>query len=264
MLPFGQFPAARIICHCLLIESTDGLILVDTGFGTVDAEDPRLKARVFRAWLRPRLDPAETALSQVRALGFDPSDVRHVVMTHLDGDHGGGLPDFPRAEVHVSRREHEVMLRPPRRERMRYAMGKPHRAHGPRWVLYDFAGDQWFGFESVRVIPDSDVEIVMIPLPGHSLGHTGIAVRQSERWLLHCGDAYFHRDELATPPSCPRGLRIFQKIPQSDEKLRLHNQERLRELARQHSDEVELFCAHDPVQLERLQAVQLERLQAGR
>jgi glyoxylase-like metal-dependent hydrolase (beta-lactamase superfamily II) len=38
-----------------------------------------------------------------------------VVMTHLDGDHGGGLPDFPRAEVHVSRREHEVMMRPPRR-----------------------------------------------------------------------------------------------------------------------------------------------------
>jgi glyoxylase-like metal-dependent hydrolase (beta-lactamase superfamily II) len=243
-----------LVCHCFLIESNDGLVLVDTGFGSDDARNPRQLPWAFKAITLPRLELAETALSQVRALGFEPSDVRHVVLTHLDIDHGGGLPDFPEAEVHVYRGEHELMLRPPLRETLRYAVGKPHVAHGPLWVLHDFAGDQWFGFESARVIPDSDVEIVMIPLPGHSLGHTGIAVRQSERWLLHCGDAFFHPDEMATPPSCPPLLGIFQTLVQADGELRLHNQERLRELARQHSDEVELVCAHDPGQLERLQA----------
>ena len=36
-----------------------------------------------------------------------------------------------------------------------------------------------------------------------------------------------------------------------DDKARAANQERLRELARTQGDEVRLFCAHDPVELER-------------
>ena len=43
-----------------------------------------------------------------------------------------------------------------------------------------------------------------------------------------------------------------------DAKARGANQERLRELARGHGDEVRLFCAHDPVELER------EAAEAGR
>jgi glyoxylase-like metal-dependent hydrolase (beta-lactamase superfamily II) len=34
------------------------------------------------------------AFEQVRALGFAPNDVRHVLLTHLDRDHAGGLSDF--------------------------------------------------------------------------------------------------------------------------------------------------------------------------
>ena len=91
----------------------------------------------------------------------------------------------------------------------------------------------------------------MIPLAGHSRGHTGIAVRDADGWLLHCGDAYFNRNEIKTPPSCPPGLSAFQKLMADDGKARIANQERLRELARTHGDEVRLFCAHDPVELER-------------
>ena len=32
--------ADRLGCHCLLLESDAGLVLVDTGFGTVDMERP--------------------------------------------------------------------------------------------------------------------------------------------------------------------------------------------------------------------------------
>ena len=42
-----------------------------------------------------------------------------------------------------------------------------------------------------------------MPLVGHSRGHTGIAIHGDEGWLLHCGDAYFHHGEVATPPACP-------------------------------------------------------------
>ncbi len=88
-----------------------------------------------------------------------------------------------------------------------------HWAHGPRWVQHDGGGEQWHGFDSVRVLPGSDAEILLIPLVGHSHGHTGVAIRrgasspEGDGWLLHCGDAYFHHGEVATPPHCPPGHR---------------------------------------------------------
>jgi len=246
----GYLESAHLVCHVLLIEAADGLVLVDTGFGTDDVRNPRQLARPFTVATRPRLRIEDTAVSQVRELGFDPADVRHIVLTHLDIDHAGGLPDFPQAQVHVFDREHEAMLRPPLRERVRYRIGSPHWAHGPRWVTHELAGDSWLGFESVRVLPGSETEILLIPLPGHSLGHTGIALRQAEGWLLHCGDAFFHRDEVRTPPFCPPGLRAFQNVVQANGKLRRQNRERLRELARRESGSVTLICSHDPTQLE--------------
>ena len=107
-------------------------------------------------------------------------------------------------------------------------------------------GDTWFGFESVRLLPELDVEVAMVPLLGHTAGHTGVAVKEDGNWLLHCGDAYFHRGEVLTPPSCPRGLRVLQKLNEHDGKARVRNQERLRELAREQGAEVRVICSHDP------------------
>ena len=58
----------------------------------------------------PSLDPAETAIEQVKQLGFAPDDVRHIVLTHLDRDDAGGLPDFPKAKIHVHLRGHDAAV----------------------------------------------------------------------------------------------------------------------------------------------------------
>jgi glyoxylase-like metal-dependent hydrolase (beta-lactamase superfamily II) len=250
----GPLTRAQIICHCLLIESSDGLVLVDTGFGTADARNPAQLGQPFRAFLSPRPRREETALAQVEALGFAAADVRHIVATHLDPDHAGGLPDFPGAEVHVLAPELAAALNPSLRDRSRYR--RAHIGHGPRWVEHrsEAGGDRWFGFESVRILPGLDVEVALVPLIGHSLGHTGVAVNSGEGWLLHCGDSYFNDGEMATPPTCPPLLTVFQRLLAADNGARVANAARLRELAANHGDEVTLFCAHNPHELERDQA----------
>ena len=111
-----------------------------------------------------------------------------------------------------------------------------------------------WAFESVRILPGSDAEILLVPLIGHSRGHTGVAVEHEGRWLLHCGDAYFHRGEMQTPPTCPPVLKAFQNVNSADNSARRQNSERLRELAARTDVEVELFCSHDPQTLARLRS----------
>jgi len=249
----GLLRRAEIVCHCLAIETADGLVLVDTGFGMEDARNPRQLGTTFRLLMEPKPAVETTALKQLEALGFEAGDVKHLVVTHLDLDHAGGLPDFPEAEVHVFAPELAVALNPPLSERLRY-IGGAHWRHNPHWVEHNTGGDEWFGFESVRILPGLDIEVLLVPLVGHSRGHTGVAVRNGDGWLLHCGDAFFNAGEMATPPTCPPMMWVFQRLVASDRAARLSNQERLRELARTHGDEVTAFCAHDPNQLELIRA----------
>lgn len=244
--------AGTMICHVLLVETpSSGLVLVDTGFGAKDIERASHLGGAFLRLVRPRLDPRETARAQVEALGFSPSDVRHLVVTHLDLDHAGGLPDFPEATVHVHAAERSAALaRASLPERERY---KPlHWAHGPKWSAYDELGEPWFGFDCVRALAGLPPEIVLVPLFGHTRGHAGVAVQTADGWLLHAGDAYFFRDEVhASAPRCPAGLRVFQRLVAMDDGMRRGNQARLRALARDHAGEVSIFSAHDPIELER-------------
>ncbi|WP_405753678.1 MBL fold metallo-hydrolase [Streptomyces sp. NBC_00144] len=255
------FRTARMICHCLLIETDQGLVLVDTGIGLRDIADPRRSlGREFLFLTRPRLDLAETAVRQVTGLGYSADDVRHIILTHLDLDHAGGLPDFPKAKVHLHATEHRAAMgTTARAERFRYRAGQL--AHGPDWVTYDpTGGDRWFGFEAVRQLRGISADIALIPLPGHTRGHAGVAVRRHEgtesatgpQWLLHAGDAYFSPGEIdpLAPRSTP-GLALFQTLVQADGPARHRNQARLRELARDHGDQIDIFSAHDPVELDR-------------
>jgi glyoxylase-like metal-dependent hydrolase (beta-lactamase superfamily II) len=244
----------HLVCHCLLVEIGDALVLVDTGFGRADLADPRRRlGRMFLSTVRPELDERGTAIAQLERRGLDPRAVRHIVVTHLDLDHIGGLSDFPEATVHVMRTEHEqAHARSGFHDRQRY---RPVQwSHGVRWQLHDVAGDTWNGFRAVRALPGLPPEILLVPMVGHSAGHAAVAVQGADGWLLHCGDAYFHRGELdPRAPECPPGLRFFQWLVAHDRRARLHNRERLRELARA-GDGVRLFCAHDPHELRTLQS----------
>ena len=63
--------------HCLLIDSGDGLILVDAGYGTKDIEDPTPIVKYFNKVIGLKNDIEETALYQIRKLGYEREDVKH-------------------------------------------------------------------------------------------------------------------------------------------------------------------------------------------
>jgi glyoxylase-like metal-dependent hydrolase (beta-lactamase superfamily II) len=248
---------AHIVCHCLLIESDQGLILVDTGFGTRDIANQHHRLSTFFLELnQPQLHPDETALAQIRELGFGADDVRHILITHLDFDHAGGLEDFPNATVHLTAREKEVadqrkggLFVGPRR----YRPGQWDEVNS--WKLYPMGGGEpWFGFDCVRDLDGLPPEILLVPLAGHTWGHSGIAIREDGGgWLLHAGDAYFYRGEVGSETySCPPGMRGYQRMMEVDRNARLTNQQRLRRLSLDRADEVRLFCAHDAVEFRML------------
>ena len=254
--------SGKLVCHCFAVETPQGIVLVDTGLGTQDIAEPieSLPGPMWQAINRAQLELDETMVRQLEGRGIRPEDVRHIVLTHLDFDHAGGLADFPHAEVHVWREEHEAANHPRKWiDHERYA--RRQFVHQPNWHLHDLEmGEKWMDFDAVRPIPGVDPDILLIPLPGHSRGHCGVAVRSSSGWILHAGDAFFHHAELRPGHrECPAGLRVYQNVFQDDRTLRKHNQERLRELAQSSGDRVRILCSHDPDQLAMYQPAESNR-----
>jgi glyoxylase-like metal-dependent hydrolase (beta-lactamase superfamily II) len=172
---------------CLLIESDDGLVLVDTGLGTQDYIKAPDILWTFKLVTIVPLNPEETATRQIAKLGCQPEDVRNIVLTHMHFDHAGGLPDFPWAKVHVHRREYDAI----KSGRIhRWADGGYNRHildHKPDFIFYDETGEKWYDFDAIRL--RIEPEIYLLPLFGHTAGHCGMAVKDGDGWLLHVGDA---------------------------------------------------------------------------
>lgn len=164
----------RLVCHCLLIETAaHGLVLVDTGYGLRDVHHPHRSphpriTRTMRAMLNIKLSESETAIRQIEQLGFTASDVRHILLTHLDFDHAGGLEDFPGATVHLLDAEYTAATGPRRGfvPRNRY---RPSQFDEVRnWRRYGAQGEPWFGFDAVRQLDGLPPELLLVPLPGHT------------------------------------------------------------------------------------------------
>jgi glyoxylase-like metal-dependent hydrolase (beta-lactamase superfamily II) len=232
-------------CHCLLLEAEGGLVLVDTGFGTADVAHPRRRlSGLLRRIAGVRLDRMDTAVEQVKELGFRPKDVRHIVLTHLDFDHAGGIADFPGATVHVLAAEAAAARRRAGFWARRRYRPVQWRAVA-RWQEYRPDGEPWFGFEATRPLAGLPVEIALVALPGHSAGHAGVAIRTGEGWLLHAGDALFDQAEFSDHPHRPARLALYRRLLQANGAARRRIRARLRDLAANARAEVRIICAHD-------------------
>lgn len=248
---FNERSPCRVISHILLLEMNHGLALVDTGIGMDDMKSPQ-RLGFMHALNRPCLDENETALKQIEKLGFRADDVHHIIMTHLDLDHTGGLPDFPNATIHVLKIELEAALKPESfKERNRYR--KPHWAHSPDWKPYDENfGEPWFGLDTIRDLKGLPPEILLVRLPGHTKGHCGVSVKTLNGWLLHAGDSYYFYKQMTENPKTPLMANLFQRFAHIDYETAMETKNKVRELALKHKDKIIVMCSHDTMEFESL------------
>jgi glyoxylase-like metal-dependent hydrolase (beta-lactamase superfamily II) len=240
-----DMPGAPMVCHVLLVETGKGLVLVDSGYGSHDCANPGGRVGPVRHFTRPVLHHHETAAHQIEGMGFRREDVRHILITHFDLDHIGGISDFPEAEIHVTAAEAVGAIHAPSRlEKIRYR----HRqwAHDPRIVEHDPRGEPWRGFAAAKELAEIAPGIVMISLPGHTRGHACFAVDAGHRWVLHCGDAFYHHGTLHGRSPIPMALRIQEVLVAFDRKRVRDNHARLAELYRRRDPDLFIVCAHDP------------------
>ncbi len=201
----------NLVCHCLLIESNSGLILVDTGLGLKDIRNQeRFKSNfVFNHLARPKLDVEETAFMQIIKKGFNPKDVKHIIATHFDSDHIGGIADFPDAVVHVLKDEWDAAHNPHNpKEKFRYS---PIRWEAnPFFETYTTQGDSWKGLGKAQGLKGITDPIYMVSLPGHTRGHSGVVI-EDESNIFFTGDAFLLEAQLLEK-SYAKPVEIYNQL----------------------------------------------------
>jgi glyoxylase-like metal-dependent hydrolase (beta-lactamase superfamily II) len=155
--------------RCLLVETPDALVLVDTGVGNKEEEKFHDIYGIENRGSPTRLEDA------IRAAGHRPDDVDVVISTHLHFDHAGGntlrapdgavLPAFPQARYVVQRGEYDFAQQA--NERIRASYMAPNYEPIAQAGLWDFVDGE------TEIVPGVSV----IPTPGHTPHHQSVLVR---------------------------------------------------------------------------------------
>jgi glyoxylase-like metal-dependent hydrolase (beta-lactamase superfamily II) len=177
-------PKMQTAVNAYLINTGTNLVLVDAG-----------AAKLFGPGLGYVAD-------NLKAAGYDPAQVDTVVITHLHGDHIGGLgdpansPAFPNATVFVSQQDNDFWL-----SQEAAAVANPA-IQGFFKMARDTAApyqarDKWRTFaEGSELVPG----IRAVKAYGHTPGHTAFAVESAGQKLLIWGDiVHAHAVQFAHP-----------------------------------------------------------------
>ena len=238
--------AANMVAHCLLLETErDGLVLVDTGFGTRDVEGKTGIPRGSRC--SPALPCSTRRRRSHRSArsASSPADVKHIVVTHLDLDHAGGLADFPNAKVHLHAREHAAAMA---RHDVQGARALPHGALGARPEVGGLHRGRRHlarptGGHPLRGL---DADIGLLPMHGHTRGHSAVIAKTATAG----SSTRAMRTSIATrSKATARSRRASRVRARHTDDLAVaasrFGRRRCASWPRRYPD-LDMFCAHDP------------------
>jgi len=179
--------------RCLLIETAEQRVLVDTGYGDKLSD----KERGFIS-----LEGERRLLNSLEALGIGPLDVDLVINTHLHGDHCGGnthyeqdgepVPTFSWATYCVQRLELADASFPNERTRGTY--------HAENFRPLERAGQLRVLWGDTRLTD----EIRVVVTPGHTRAHQCVIVESEGQTAVFLGDLAswpIHMERLAWVPA---------------------------------------------------------------
>jgi len=181
---FVNNPKMQTAVNAYLINTGKNLVLVDAG-----------AAKLFGPGLG-------FILQNMKAAGYEPAQVDTVIITHLHGDHVGGVADadgkpvFPKARIMVAKEDNDFWLS------QKVADGSPEAMQRFFKMARDSAAPylktgQWLTFTEGSVLLPG---ITAVKANGHTPGHTAFAVESDGQKLLIWGDlVHAHAVQFANP-----------------------------------------------------------------
>jgi len=166
-----------------LVNTGTQLILVDAGAGTW--------------WGGGSLG---RLVGSLRSAGYTPEEVDIVLLTHLHSDHVGGLTTqdgkrvFPNAKVYVAKAESNFWLSPETAAKAPKDAQPFFQSAQAIAAPYIEAG-KWHTFSGSEPIVDG---VQIVPLPGHTPGHTGYEFSSKGQKVLFWGDVV-HAQRVQLP-----------------------------------------------------------------
>lgn len=186
-----------------------GQVLFDTGYSRhfLDAT-AALPERLYRVVTPVRLQAAEAMRDQLAREGIPAGHIAHIFLSHLHGDHVGGLPDFPAARAWCARAAIDDLRARGRLSALRVGLLPA--------LLGDGFESRCIWIEDVPMLPlprelsafgdghdlFGDGSLLAVALPGHAAGHYGLAFNDGDGLVFLVADASWSTQALrdAVPP----------------------------------------------------------------
>ena len=161
----------------ILVRTPEANIIIETGLGDKLTDKQQKIFRLQQPWTIP---------ASLATLGLSCDDISHVILTHGDFDHAGGVTrtgedgqpclSFPKANYYLQRQEWQDICQPNRRSASTYwPQNFAGLVEGENLILVD--GEQ-------ELLPGVRVELT----GGHTRGHQVVWLQSEEQQAAHLGD----------------------------------------------------------------------------